>query len=88
MDFCRADFELFRTLVGRVPWDSVLKSKGVDEGWLLLKKEVFEGQEQAVPLCLKMSQWGRRLAWMNRELFEAPGEKKSLPPVEEQEEKG
>jgi len=32
------NFELFKTLVGRVPWDSVLKSKGVQEGWTLLKK--------------------------------------------------
>ena len=39
LDFWRADFELFRTLVGRVSWDSVLKVKGVQEGWSLLKKE-------------------------------------------------
>lgn len=45
MDFQRTDFELFRTLVGRVPWDSVLKGKGIQEGWLLLKKEVLEPQE-------------------------------------------
>ena len=29
LDFQRADFELFRMLVGRVPWDSVLKGKEV-----------------------------------------------------------
>ena len=40
VDFWRA--ELFRTLVGRVTWDSVLKGKGVQEGWLLLKKGVLE----------------------------------------------
>ena len=34
-------FELFRILVGRVPWDSALKSKGVHKGWSLLKKEVL-----------------------------------------------
>ena len=31
LDFQRADFELFRTLVGRVPWESVLKGRGVQE---------------------------------------------------------
>ena len=67
MDFQRTDFELFRTLVGRVPWDSVLKGKGIQEGWLLLKKEVLEPQEQAVPCC-QMSQQERRPAWMTREL--------------------
>ena len=69
LDFQRADFELFRTLVGRVPWDSVLKGKEVQEGRMLLKKEVLRMQEQAVSLCHKMSRWGRRPAWMNREVF-------------------
>ena len=32
LGFWRAGLELFRALVGRVPWDSVLKSKGVQEG--------------------------------------------------------
>lgn len=32
LDCQRAHFELFRTLVGRIPWDSVLKAKEVLEG--------------------------------------------------------
>ena len=55
----REDFEVFRTLVGRVLWKSVLKGKRAQEGWMLLKKEVLEVQEQAVPLCHKISQQGR-----------------------------
>jgi len=54
------DFELSRTLVGRVPWDSVLKGKRVQEGCLLLKKEVLKAQEQAIPLSCKMNWQGRR----------------------------
>ena len=69
LDFWRADFELFRRLVGRVPWGSVLESKGVQDGWSLFKKEVLKAQEQAVPLSRKMSRRGRRPVWMNRELF-------------------
>lgn len=53
--FQRVDFELFRTVVGTVPWDSVLKGRGVQEGWLLPKKEVLKWQEQAVLLCHKTS---------------------------------
>ena len=84
LDFRRADFELFRRLVGRVPWGSVLESKGVQDGWLLFKKEVLKAQEQAVPLSRKMSRRRRRPAWMNRELFLRLQEKKeNLPPVEE-----
>ena len=32
MAFWRADFGLFRMLVERVPWERVLKGKGVQEG--------------------------------------------------------
>jgi len=60
LDFQRIDIDLFRTLVGRIPWESVLKGKWLQEGWLLFKKEVLKAEEQAVPLCCKMSQWGRR----------------------------
>ncbi|KAK4816346.1 hypothetical protein QYF61_015660 [Mycteria americana] len=40
MDFQRADFDPFRTLVERVPLEIVLKGKGVQEGWAFFKKEV------------------------------------------------
>mgnify|MGYP001865988929 CR=1 FL=1 len=36
----RKDLELFRILVGEISLESVLKSRGVWEGWVLLKKEV------------------------------------------------
>ena len=49
LDFGRADYELFRTLVGRVPWDSVLKDKGIQEGISPFKKEVLKAQEQPIP---------------------------------------
>ncbi|KAK4824952.1 hypothetical protein QYF61_021640 [Mycteria americana] len=40
LDFRRADFGLFRSLVDRVPWEAVLKGKGVQEGWTFFKKEI------------------------------------------------
>ena len=45
---------------------------------MLFKKEVLKVQEQAVPLSCKMSQRGRRPAWMNRELFLRLQEKKRI----------
>ncbi|GAB0209080.1 hypothetical protein GRJ2_003373700 [Grus japonensis] len=59
MDFRRADFGLLRTLVERVPWETVLKGKGVQEGWAFFKKEVLKAQEQAVPMCRKTNRRGR-----------------------------
>ncbi|KAK4815791.1 hypothetical protein QYF61_007231 [Mycteria americana] len=69
LDFQRADFGLFRRLVERVPWEAALKGKGVQEGWTFFKEEVLKAQEQAVPTSRKTSWWGRRPAWLNRELW-------------------
>ena len=78
LDFWRADFGLFRRLVDRVPWEAVLKGKGVQEGWAFFKKEILKAQEQAIPMCRKTSQRGRRSAWLNRELWLELQEKKRV----------
>jgi len=55
LDFQRADFELFGTLVGRVPCKAVLRGRGVQEVWALLKKEILMAQEPSVLTCPKTS---------------------------------
>ncbi|KAK4830017.1 hypothetical protein QYF61_008280 [Mycteria americana] len=69
LDFRRADFGLFGRLVERVPWEAALMGKGVQEGWTFFKEEVLKAQEWAVPRCRKTSWWGRRPAWLTRELW-------------------
>ncbi|XP_071892066.1 uncharacterized protein [Anas platyrhynchos] len=69
LDFRRADFVLLRTLVGRVSWEAVLKGRGVQEGWVLFRREILMAQERSVPTCPKTNWWGRRPAWLNRELW-------------------
>ena len=69
MDCQRADFGLFRALVERVPWERVLKGKGVQAGWTFFKQEVLKTQEQAVPMGRKTNRRGRQPAWLNRELL-------------------
>ncbi|KAK4825063.1 hypothetical protein QYF61_023067 [Mycteria americana] len=61
LGFRRADFGLFRSLVGRVPWEAVLSGKGVQEGWTFFKKEILKAQEQAVPMFRKTSRKKRRV---------------------------
>jgi len=56
----------------------VLKGKGVQEGWTFFKEEVLKAQEQAVPMCHKANQRGRRLAWLNRELLLGLGKKRRV----------
>ena len=67
MNFKRADFDPFRTLVAQVPWESLLKGKGVQEAWMLLKVEILKAQKQTVPEYCKASRRGRRLVWMSQE---------------------
>uniref|UniRef100_A0A8B9TVH4 BACK domain-containing protein n=1 Tax=Anas platyrhynchos TaxID=8839 RepID=A0A8B9TVH4_ANAPL len=69
LDFRRADFGLLRTLVGGVPWEAVLKGRGVQKGWALFKRQILMAQERSIPMRPKMSQRGRRPAWLNRELW-------------------
>jgi len=69
LDFQRVDFDLFRTLTGRVPWESVLKGKGIKEGWMILKKKVLQAQKQAVSECHKIGWRKGRLVWMNKGTF-------------------
>jgi len=36
-------------LVGRVTWESVLKGKGIQEGWMLLKKKSWRHRSRLPP---------------------------------------
>jgi len=78
MDFQREDFELFRTLFERVPWERVLKGKGVQEGWTFFKKDVLQAQEQTIPMCCKTDRQGRKQVWLNRELLRGLRKKRRI----------
>ncbi|PKU42731.1 adaptin ear-binding coat-associated protein 1 [Limosa lapponica baueri] len=51
LDFRRANFDLFRRLLDKIPWEAALKDIGVQEGWTYFKTEVLKAQEQPVPVC-------------------------------------
>jgi len=60
LNFQRVDIDLFRTLVTGVPWELLLKGKGVQEAWVLLKMVILKAQEQAVSECHMANCRGRR----------------------------
>lgn len=68
LDFWRADFNLFRTMVERVPLELVLESVGAQEGWEYFNKVILKVQELTIPESWKTSQQARRLDWLNRDL--------------------
>ena len=55
LHFQRADFNLFRTMVERVPWEVVLESVGAQEGWEYFKEVILKVQELSMPKSRKVS---------------------------------
>ncbi|KAK4825843.1 hypothetical protein QYF61_003094 [Mycteria americana] len=66
---CMGAKSVLRRLVDRVTWGAVPKGKGVQEGWTFFKKEILKAQEQAIPMCRKMSWQGRSLFSQASELW-------------------
>ena len=63
------DFNLFRTMVERVPLEVVLESVGAQEGWEYFKEVVLKVQELTILKSRKTSQWTRRPDWTKRDLW-------------------
>ncbi|GAB0209762.1 hypothetical protein GRJ2_003441900 [Grus japonensis] len=69
LDFRRADFGLFRDLLGRIPWDKALEGRGTQDSWLIFKGHLLQAQERCIPTKKKKSGKNtQRPAWMNKEL--------------------
>ncbi|KAM9653655.1 uncharacterized protein ACIBXB_010484 [Morphnus guianensis] len=49
LDFRRADFGLFRDLLGRVPWDTALEGRENQKSQLIFKDHLLQAQEQCIP---------------------------------------
>ena len=69
LDFRRADFNLFRTMNEWAPWEVVLESMGVQEGWEYFKEVTLKVQELTIPKSRKTSQCARSPDWLNRDLW-------------------
>jgi len=69
LDLRRANFALFKELLGGIPWARVLKDRGLQECWSLFKLHFLHAQERCVPLRKKSSKGGRRPAQLNKELL-------------------
>jgi len=44
MDFRRADFDLFKDLLGSILWDKVLEGREAKERWLVFKYHLLPAQ--------------------------------------------
>ncbi|GAB0183953.1 mitochondrial enolase superfamily member 1 [Grus japonensis] len=76
LDFRRADFGLFRDLLGRIPWDKALEGRGAQDSWLIFKGHLLQSQERCIPTKRKSSKSTKRPPWMNKELLGKVKQKK------------
>ncbi|GAB0209929.1 mitochondrial enolase superfamily member 1 [Grus japonensis] len=70
LDFRRADFGLFRDLLGRIPWDKALEGRGAQDSWLIFKGHLLQAQERCIPTKRKSGKNTKRPPWMNKELLD------------------
>ncbi|GAB0208424.1 mitochondrial enolase superfamily member 1 [Grus japonensis] len=76
LDFRRADFGLFRDLLGRIPWDKALEGRGAQDSWLIFKGHLLQVQERCIPAKRKSSKSTKRPPWMKKELLGKVKQKK------------
>ncbi|GAB0206541.1 mitochondrial enolase superfamily member 1 [Grus japonensis] len=69
LGFRRADFGLFRDLLGRIPWDKALEGRGAQDSWLIFRGHLLQAQERCIPTKRKSSKTTKRPPWMNKELL-------------------
>jgi len=69
LDLRRANFGVFRELLGRIPWARALEGRKVQECWSLFKCHFLHAQERCIPLRKKYNKGGRRPAWLNKEIL-------------------
>ncbi|GAB0207575.1 mitochondrial enolase superfamily member 1 [Grus japonensis] len=76
LDFRRADFGLFRDLLGRIPWDKALEGRGAQDSWLIFRGHLLQAQEQCIPTKRKSGKSTKRPPWMNKEVLGKVKQKK------------
>lgn len=67
-NFIRADFNLLRELLGGIPEESALETKGVQEYWETFRDSP-QAQEQSIHQGRKRSWHSKKPAWLNSELL-------------------
>ena len=50
LDLRRANFGLFKELLGGIPWARALEGRGIQECWSLFKLHFLHAQDQCIPL--------------------------------------
>ncbi|GAB0186222.1 mitochondrial enolase superfamily member 1 [Grus japonensis] len=69
LNFRKANFQLFKELVNRTPWETALRDKGAEQSWQIFKDPFHRAQELSIPRCKKSGKEGKRPTWLSRDLL-------------------
>lgn len=72
LDFKRADFGVFKNLIGRIPWNKALEGTDVQEHWLEFKNHLLQPQGWSIPMNWSMGKNTGRSSRMNKQLLTKP----------------
>ncbi|KAJ7418346.1 hypothetical protein BTVI_29644 [Pitangus sulphuratus] len=65
----KANFQLFKDIVNRIPWETALRDKVTEQSWQIFKDVFQRAQELVIPRHKKSSKEGKRPVWLSRELL-------------------
>ena len=60
LNFRRANLQLFKEIVRRTPWETVLRDRGTEQSWQVFKDVFHREQELSIPKCMKLGREGKR----------------------------
>ena len=62
--------DLFKDILGGIPWARALESKEAWESWSALKHHFFQAQDWCTAKSKELGKVGRRPTWMSKELMD------------------
>jgi len=65
----KASFQLIKESVSRTPWQMVLRYRGTEQSWQILKNAFHRAQELSVPRCKNSGKERKRPAWLSGDLL-------------------
>ena len=78
LNFRKANFQLFRELVNKTPWEMVFMGKGAEQSWQIFKEAFLRVQELSIHRYRKSGKESKRPAWLNWDLQVKLGSNKKM----------
>jgi len=64
LNFRKANLQLFKELVSKNPWESVLRDKGAEQKWQIFKEAFLRAQQLSILRCRKSGKESKGPAWL------------------------